>query len=234
MPAITFHPMKNCFGPHWCAFIVWTYIFKYPKYTFKYINIWNSYMRIIFSNYSDAISHSLIPYTMLHFLKVHCQFFFGHVQQISIIPLWVRVHSLWESCGRYSQSLFLKSIHCFLTPFFVFFLFHKHCIYHSTAGAVHYCVMVLGPLRPSSMALQLVLILAGETQDHRSSPPLLQMCLDQGKLTKRFVSFKTLMWLCHIFSADSHRYWSLCGVPFSMVSIRPVSREIFLFAKSGS
>ncbi len=67
--------MKNCFGPHWCAFIVWTYIFKYPKYTFKYINIWNSYMRIIFSYYSDAISHSLIPYTMLHFLKVHCLFF---------------------------------------------------------------------------------------------------------------------------------------------------------------
>ncbi|CAM4583090.1 unnamed protein product [Leuciscus chuanchicus] len=46
-----------------------------------------------------------------------------------------------------------------------------HRIYYSTAGAIHYCVMVFGPLRPSSVALQLVLILAGERQDHRSSPP---------------------------------------------------------------
>jgi len=59
----------------------------------------------------------------------------------------------------------------FHPPFFVFFLFHKHRIYYSTAGAIHYCVMVFGPLRPSSVALQLVLILAGESQDHRSSPP---------------------------------------------------------------
>lgn len=167
------------------TFIVGTYIFKYPKYTFKYFNIWNSYMRIIFSYYSDDISHSLIQYTMLHFLKVYCLFLqtrSANFHRPSLGKLW----------ALFSKP-FLKSIHCFSSSFFVFFLFHKHCIYYSTAGAIHYCVMVLGPLQPSSMALQLVLILAGESQDHRSSPPLLQMCLDQGKLTKRFVSFKTLM-----------------------------------------
>lgn len=95
---------------------------------------------------------------------------------------------LWASFS----NPFLKST-VFSSYFFVFFLFHKHCIYYSVAGAIHYCVMVLAPLRPSSMALQLVSILAGESQDQRFSPPLLQMCLDQGKLTKRFVSFKTLM-----------------------------------------
>lgn len=107
-------------------------MFKYPKYTFKYINIWNSHMRITFSYYSDAISHSLIPYTMLHFLKVHCLFFCGHVQQISIVPLWVRVPSLWESCGRYSQSLFLNPSTVFsllfcLLPFSQALHLLQHC-----------------------------------------------------------------------------------------------------------
>lgn len=87
---------------------------------------------------------------------------------------------------------FLKNPSTVFSSFFVF-LFHKRRIYYSAAGAIHYCVMVLGPLRPSIVALQLVLILAGESQDQCSGPPLLQMCLDQGKLTKRFVSFKTLM-----------------------------------------
>lgn len=37
-------------------------------------------------------------------------------------------------------------------------------------------------------------------------PLTLQMCLDQGKLTMCFVFFRTLMWLCHIFSTDSQCY----------------------------
>lgn len=40
--------------------------------------------------------------------------------RISIVPLWVIVHSPWESCGRRSRTLFLKSIHCFF--FFLFCL----------------------------------------------------------------------------------------------------------------
>ncbi len=170
---------------------------------------------------------------MLHFLKVYCLFF---ADTFSKFPssLFGSEFTLSGKAVGVILKAFLKSIHCFFFLLFLSSSFFTSIAFTSTAWAIHYCVMVLGPLRPSSMALQLVLILAGESQDHRSSPPLLQMCLDQGKLTKRFVSFKTLMWLCHIFSADSHRYWSLCGVPYSMVSIRPASREIFLFAKSGS
>lgn len=188
---------------------------------------------MIFRYYWEDISDSLIACTMLHFLKVY-GFFADTFNKFPSSLSGSEFILSGKAVGVILKAFFKIHPLFFLPLFLSSSFFHKHCIYYSTAGAIHYGVMVLGPLRPSSMALQLVLILAGESQDHRSSPPLLQMCLDQGKLTKRFVSFKTLMWLCHIFSADSHRYWSLCGVPYSMVSIRPVSWEIFLFAKSGS
>lgn len=77
-------------------------------------------------------------------------------------------------------------------PFFFFFsgVFTLSC---AAAGAIHYCVKVLVQRWPGSIVKQLVFISVGERQDSVSSPLPLQMCLDQGKLTMRFVFFKTLM-----------------------------------------
>lgn len=91
----------------------------------------------------------------------------------------------WESSGRYSETF--QDL-----PFSLFFsgIFTLSC---AAAGAIHYCVKVLVLLWPGSIVKQLVFISVGERQDSVSSPLPLQMCLDQGKLTMRFVFFKTLM-----------------------------------------
>lgn len=92
----------------------------------------------------------------------------------------------WESSGRYSKT-FQDLL--FPPPFFSG-IFTLSC---AAAGAIHYCVKVLVLLWPGSIVKQLVFISVGERQVSVSSPLPLQMCLDQGKLTMRFVFFKTLM-----------------------------------------
>lgn len=87
----------------------------------------------------------------------------------------------WESSGRYSE-LFQALL----------FFWHLH-INSEAAGAIHYCVKVLVLRWPGSTVKQLVFISAGERQGRVSSPLPLQMCLDQGELTTRFVCFRTLM-----------------------------------------
>lgn len=87
-------------------------------------------------------------------------------------------------------GVILKPFKIFPSPFFFSGIFTLSC---ASAGAIHYCVKVLVLLWPGSIVKQLVFISVGERQDSVSSPLPFQMCLDQGKLTMRFVFFKTLM-----------------------------------------
>lgn len=96
----------------------------------------------------------------------------------------VRVQMHWESSGRYSE-IFQDLPFCLFSG-----ISALSCV---VAGAIHYCVKVLVLLWPGSIVKQLVFISVGERQDCVSSPLLLQMRLDQGKLTMCFVFFKTLM-----------------------------------------
>lgn len=86
------------------------------------------------------------------------------------------------------------------------FFWHLHIKQCGSWSNPLLCQSSCSLLWPGSRVKQLVFISVGERQDSVSSPLTLQMCLDQGKLTMCFVFFKTLMWLCHIFSADSHCY----------------------------
>lgn len=111
------------------------------------------------------------------------------VERAKIVALNVQYfRSEFKRTGK-AVGVILKPFKIFPFPFFSG-IFTLSC---AAAGAIHYCVKVLVLPRPGSIVKQLVFISVGERQDSVSSPVPLQMCLDQAKLTMRFVFFKTLM-----------------------------------------
>lgn len=119
---------------------------------------------------------------------------------------WIWMFCLWgqssNALGK-QWALFRKFSRASLLPLF---FWHLHIKQRSSWSNPLLCQSSCSLLWPGSIVKQLVFISVGERRDSVSSPLPLQMCLDQGKLTMCFVFFKTLMWLCHIFSADSHCY----------------------------
>lgn len=92
-----------------------------------------------------------------------------------------------KAVGVISKAFMVSS------PTFFFFFWHLHIKARSSWSNSLLCQSSCSPLRPGSIVKQLVFISVGERQDSVSSPLPLQMCLDQGKLTMRFVFFRTLM-----------------------------------------
>lgn len=150
----------------------------------------------IFQNNKDGTTAQCFT---LSFKEENCCF------ECSVFGVRVQMH--WESSGCYSESfqdpLFSPPR---IPPPLLFFFWHFHIRQCGSWSNPLLCQSSCSLLWPGSIVKQLVFISVGERQGSVSSPLPLQMCLDQGKLTMRFVFFKTLMWLCHIFSADSHCY----------------------------
>lgn len=96
-------------------------------------------------------------------------------------------------CTGKAVGVISKAFKVFSPPFFFLLFWHLHIKARSSWSNSLLCQSSCSPLRPGSIVKQLVFISVGERQDSVSSPLPLQMCLDQGKLTMRFVFFRTLM-----------------------------------------
>lgn len=123
----------------------------------------------------------------------HCCTVTFKEERAKVVSLCVQSFRSEFKCTGKAVGVILKSFKIFPFPFFFFFFSGISALSCVVAGASHYCVKVLVLLWPGSIVKQLVFISVGERQDRVSSPLLLQMRLDQGKLTMCFVFFKTLM-----------------------------------------